>query len=123
MSRVPIPQSEPEWYHMHVYFSDETADAAYILHERAKKQAAVHAVGRFHFEPVGPHPVRQFQLLVAPQKVPVVERWLNENRGELDVLIHPDIDDDLLAHTTLARWLGNAHALNLGRFKSRQQSQ
>lgn len=115
---MPSHKPEPEWYHMHVYFCDETADAAHVLYERAQKQETVHSVGRFHIKPVGPHPVRQFQLLVTPQKRHAVERWLNQNRGELDVLIHPDIDDDLLAHTTLARWLGNAHTLNLERFKS-----
>ena len=117
---MPSHKPEPDWYHMHIYFSDETADAAYKLYEGAQKQSAVQSVGRFHTEPVGPHPVRQFQLLVAPQKVHAVERWLNQNRGELDVLIHPDIDDDLLAHTTFARWLGESHSLNLKRFKSKR---
>ena len=27
-----------------------------------------------------------------------VVKWLQDVRGELDVLIHPEIDDDLLAH-------------------------
>ena len=118
MFRMPSHKPEPEWYHMHIYFSDETAETAYTLFERAQKQAAVQSVGRFHTEPVGPHPVRQFQLLVASQNVNAVAHWLNQNCGELDVLIHPDIDDDLLAHTIFARWLGKAHILNLDRFKS-----
>ncbi len=104
-------------YHLHVYFSDATEVHAREVRSMAEAQPLVEEVGRFHSGPIGPHPVRQFQLLVRTQDVEAVVDWLETVRGPLDVLIHPEIDDDLLAHTALARWLGQAHELDLSRFR------
>ena len=113
-----MSQSEQtDLYHLHVYFMDETAESARKIRESALQRSDIQSVGRFHDLPVGPHPVRQFQLLVAPKDLAGVEAWLETVRGGLDVLIHPEIDDDLLAHTELARWLGTPHALKLERFR------
>ena len=113
---------EPSLYHFHIYFTDETETNALRIYHRAQDLANVDSVGRFHATPVGPHPVRQFQLLVQASFVKDVVKWLQDVRGELDVLIHPEIDDDLLAHTKLARWLGNPHELRLERFKPGQRT-
>ena len=103
-------------YHLHIYFEDHTETEARALYRLAQDRPDIDAIGRFHPAPIGPHPVRQFQLLVRAELLESVEKWLANARGELDVLIHPDIDDDLLAHTELARWLGSAHPLKLERF-------
>ena len=104
-------------YHLHVYFSDAQADAAKKIRAQAAEHPEVASVGRFHEKPVGPHPVRQFQILVSSANLAVVTQWLETVRGELDVLIHPEIDDDLLAHTDLAQWLGAPHRLKLDLFR------
>ena len=104
-------------YHLHIYFEDQTESEAQNVYELAQTQPNIESVGRFHPAPIGPHPVRQFQLLVRTEHLDSVERWLRIVRGNLDVLIHPEIDDDLLAHTKLARWLGCPHKLHLERFR------
>lgn len=112
--------TEPEQanlYHFHVYFDDARADDAWLIRTQASEHPNVAGVGRFHTAPVGPHPVRQFQLLVSSTHLDVVSKWLDSVRGDLDVLIHPEIDDDLLAHTDLARWLGQPHILKLDLFR------
>ena len=111
------PQPEPSLYHLHIYFEDQTESKALMIYEQVQTLPHVESVGRFHPKPIGPHPVRQFQLLVRTEHLDSVETWLRQARGDLDVLIHPEIDDDLLAHTKLARWLGRPHELRLERFR------
>ena len=41
--------------------------------------------------------------------------WLEDARNGLDVFIHPLIEDDYVAHTAMARWLGTPHTLLLDR--------
>ena len=110
-------ESIPKHYHLHLYFDDETAEFARMIWTRAKEQGSIESVGRFHDKPVGPHPQRQFQLRVRATELSQVEDWLDLARGSLDVLIHPEVEDDLLAHTVLARWLGRPHALHLQIFE------
>ncbi|MEE2785892.1 MAG: DOPA 4,5-dioxygenase family protein [Myxococcota bacterium] len=99
-------------YHIHVYFTDASASHAHGLYEHIKSQGN-DTLGRFHLRPVGPHPCRQFNFTVTHDELPATCTWLDEVRKELDVLIHPLIDDDYLAHTVYARWLGHAHPLRL----------
>lgn len=38
---------------------------------------------------------------------------IDENRHGLSVLIHPQLEDEVIAHTTAARWLGAELPLDL----------
>ncbi len=102
-------------HHIHIYFSDATESTAKDVYKKLQQHPNVLSVGRFHPKPVGPHPVRQFQIMVKPDILEDFLLWLDTIRNGLDVFIHPLIDDDLLAHTKLVRWLGNPHTLNLDR--------
>ena len=104
-------------YHVHVYFEDATEAIASALRAQVETHPDALALGRFHSEPVGPHPTRQFQILVAEVALEGFLVWLDGERHDLSVLIHSDIEDDLLSHTTLARWLGDPHVLRLDRFR------
>ena len=104
--------TEPKAYHIHVYFNDATVHIARRLYEHLEATGN-DTLGRFHDTPVGPHPSRQFNYTVKSDDLEKTCRWLDEVRDGLDVLIHPLIDNDYLAHTDMARWLGNAHPLNL----------
>lgn len=42
--------------------------------------------------------------------------WLDQQRGELSVLVHADSGDNLADHTLHAYWLGNEVALDLSCF-------
>jgi aromatic ring-cleaving dioxygenase len=106
-------------WHAHVYFDEATRDAAWALREQAGEALSGRVtVGRFHERPVGPHPMFSYQLAFAPDALPLVVGWLALNHGRLDVLVHPNTDDELRDHRDSALWIGQSHALNLGAFEA-----
>jgi aromatic ring-cleaving dioxygenase len=100
-------------YHIHIYFDGATESIARRIYRAAEGQALVTVLGRFHPKPIGPHPCRQFQMKVDTQNVDALIAWTDGRRDGLSVLIHPEIDNDYLAHTQLARWLGSPRELKL----------
>ena len=70
-------------------------------------------MGRFHEKPVGPHPMWSCQLAFPAGNLAHVVSWLALNHGSLDVLVHPNTDDELRDHRDSALWLGQSHSLNL----------
>ena len=105
-------------YHLHVYFDDATDEQAWALREQLENRPEVESLGRFHTQPVGPHPCRQFQILTHDTQLDSLVAWLEAHRGNLSGLIHPEIEDDYAAHTTEATWLGAPHPLRLEIFQS-----
>lgn len=105
-----------ESWHAHIYFDDTTRDAAWALRAHiATALAARVEIGRFHEQPVGPHPLWSYQLAFKPAEFAGVVSWLVLNHGLLDVFVHPNTDDALRDHRDGAMWIGRAHALNLER--------
>jgi len=102
-----------ETYHVHVYFDDETVGLAHGIYTAAQTQSLITLLGRFHPKPIGPHPSRQFQMKTMGKDLEYLLDWVDKRREGLSVLIHPEIDNDYLAHTDLARWLGEPRDLNL----------
>jgi len=61
---------------------------------------------------VGPFPAGEWSLFVPlPHKQMVVE-WMIQNRGEFDVLVHPNSGWEFHDHTVWASWTGNSWPLN-----------
>jgi aromatic ring-cleaving dioxygenase len=101
-----------EGYHAHVYYDAATRNAAARLRE-AMGQAFTVRLGRWHDEPVGPHPVSMYQVAFAVGEFARLVPWLMLNRGELSVLVHPTTGDDYADHAQFALWLGPPLALKL----------
>jgi aromatic ring-cleaving dioxygenase len=99
-------------YHAHVYFEQESVEKAASLCRQAGELFAVQ-VGRIHRRPVGPHPHWSCQLAFDRAQFEPLMAWLQENRGDLSVLVHPLSGNDLDDHTTHASWLGDAVPLHL----------
>ena len=110
------PTNVYEHYHAHVYFDEDTCGQAQRLCNGAGERFGVQ-VGRFHKRPVGPHPYWSCQLTFDSKQFPGLIHWLNENRGDLDILVHGLSGDALEDHTTHASWLGNPARLNLEVFR------
>jgi aromatic ring-cleaving dioxygenase len=110
--------TEPSGYHAHVYFSPTTREAAVALRENIISRFAVEP-GGFSDEPVGPHPISQFNVKFAVDEFQNIVPWLMFNRGELDVLVHPLTDDMVLDHSTRALWLGTPVAEKLDTLRGR----
>ena len=109
-------------YHSHLYFDDKSEALAASIYSEARQLDWVVEVGRFHPRPIGPHPCRQFQIRVTLDKLEEITAWFEARRNGLSVLIHPEIEDDYLAHTDLATWLGRPWPLKLAGLKGHPDS-
>lgn len=99
-------------YHAHVYFDEDTVDAARGLRDRVS-EAFDYSVGRFHEKNVGPHPRWSFQIAFKASEFATIVPWLAVNRGDLTVFVHGLSGDDVYDHTQLVFWLGESVALDL----------
>ena len=99
-------------YHGHVYYDTATRPVAASLREALGARFAVR-LGRWHDEPVGPHPISMYQVAFDVAEFPRVVPWLMLNRAGLDILVHPLTGDDYEDHTRFALWLGTPQPLRL----------
>ena len=104
-----------EHYHAHVYYDARTREEAEDLREAIDGMFRVQ-LGRWHDEPVGPHPQAMYQVVFSGEQFARVVPWLMERHGSLSVLIHPDTGDDLGDHRDRALWLGQQLPLRLEMF-------
>jgi aromatic ring-cleaving dioxygenase len=107
--------SEPvqvKGYHAHVYYDAATRPVAERLRETIGRKFAVE-YGRFSDEPIGPHPVSQFNIIFKTDEFQHVVPWLMLNREGLDVLVHPLTDSSYDDHSKNALWLGAPVPLRL----------
>jgi aromatic ring-cleaving dioxygenase len=99
-------------YHAHIYYAPETrATAARIRDAIGARFKAV--LGRWHDEPVGPHPISMYQVAFQASEFPRLVPWLMLNREGLSILVHPLSGDAYLDHATYALWLGTPVPLRL----------
>lgn len=104
-------------YHAHVYFDQRSVNRAAALCAEAGQRFGV-SVGRVHQKTVGPHPRWSCQLTFDAAQFGQLIPWLEQERGELTVLVHPLTGDDLQDHSQHAMWLGAPVALDLSIFKA-----
>ena len=99
-------------YHAHIYYAPETrATAARIRDAIGARFDTV--LGRWHDEPVGPHPISMYQVAFAAAEFPRLVPWLMLNRDGLSILVHPLSGDAYLDHARFALWLGTPVPLRL----------
>ena len=101
-------------YHAHVYYDAETIDAARVLCEGAVEKFGV-MMGRMHEKSAHIRCGAASFCFPAEQFADVVP-WLNVNRGELIVFVHPLTGDDLYDHRDAPMWLGHSVPLKLEMF-------
>jgi DOPA 4,5-dioxygenase len=101
-------------WHAHVYFDSGSRDMAAQFRGAATAQFGERIeMGRFHEREVGPHPRWSYQIAFAPAQFSEIVSWLALNHGALDVLVHPNTDNELRDHRDSAIWLGRSHQLDL----------
>jgi DOPA 4,5-dioxygenase len=101
-------------YHAHVYYDPATSrERAAALRERIAKSFPDARLGRWHDQPVGPHPQAMFQIAFEPDRLPAILPWLMLNRSDLTILLHPETGDDYADHSRHAVWLGAVLPLRL----------
>ncbi|HEX2151746.1 MAG TPA: DOPA 4,5-dioxygenase family protein [Stellaceae bacterium] len=99
-------------YHAHVYYDSTSRPIAERLREEIAHLFTAE-LGRWHDAPVGPHPVSMYQIAFAPEEFGRLVPWLMLNRGDLDVLVHPQTSDSYKDHAVHALWLGTPLPLRL----------
>jgi aromatic ring-cleaving dioxygenase len=99
-------------FHAHVYFDPATRDTAARVREGVGARFDVQ-LGRWHDQPVGPHPKAMYQVKFLPGQFGEVVPWFMLNREGLDVLVHPETGDDVGDHSDRSLWLGEKLELNL----------
>lgn len=112
-----MPEIDPRVvkdYHAHVYYDAASKEAAARVRAGVEARFAV-ALGRWHDDPVGPHPRGSFQIAFPPALFAALVPWLALNREGLTVFVHPNTGDDLADHRDRAIWLGPSETLHLDR--------
>lgn len=93
-------------FHAHIYFALRHIDQAKALHKKIKNERKdVTAIFPLVNHLVGPHKMPMFELHFSNDDKGLIG-WLESERGDMPVLIHPVSGDELLDHTERAIWLG-----------------
>jgi DOPA 4,5-dioxygenase len=96
-------------YHAHVYY-DAEFEARF---DTSPSSTSNIRMGRWHDNPVGPHPMGSYQIAFAPALFAEIVPWLALNRRGLTVFIHPETGDDVTDHSDYAIWLGEQRQVDL----------
>jgi aromatic ring-cleaving dioxygenase len=107
-------------YHAHIYYDPASKPRAAALREKIAAAFPTAVIGRWHDEPVGPHPISMYQVAFAVEMFPALMPWLMLNRDGLTILVHPGTGsgNGYNDHTKHAAWLGGILPLRLSQFKS-----
>ncbi len=120
MAKAAAEPADVRGYHAHIYYDPQTRPIAEKLREAIGTDFAV-VLGRWHDEPVGPHPVSMYQVAFELAEFPRLVPWLMQERAGLSVLIHPQTDDAYADHTAHAAWFGLPLELRLDGLRRRRE--
>jgi aromatic ring-cleaving dioxygenase len=102
---TPADPAKITEYHIHVYYDPATRDKAAQLREWVESRFPVR-MGRWHDNPVGPHPTSMYQIAFKPEVFPTLAPFVMLNRMGLTVLLHPESGRPRDDHTLHATWMG-----------------
>jgi aromatic ring-cleaving dioxygenase len=101
-------------YHAHVYYEPASSrERAALLRKQVAAIFPDARLGRWHDEPVGPHPQAMFQIAFEAGRLSAILPWLMLNRSGLTILVHPDTGHAYADHARHALWLGAVLPLRL----------
>ena len=100
-------------FHAHIYYDSESKKFAEHLRSHLEDQFPDAVYGRWHDQPVGPHPDGSFQVEFPSELLQPIISYLAINRGSLVIFIHPNTGDTLADHRDYAIWMGEVRPLNL----------
>ena len=104
----------PALYHAHIYYDPATSrDRAAALRERVAAEFPQARIGRWHDEPVGPHPVSMYQVAFPHAIFAAFVPWLMLNRDGLTILLHPETGNAYRDHAEHGAWFGAVLPLRL----------
>jgi aromatic ring-cleaving dioxygenase len=101
-------------YHAHIYFETHQSELAAKV-----RDSIIHDIPQLTYRgqlipmSIGPHPKPMFELHIPSDCINYAIASIETLREGLSVLIHPVHENDYLAHTQEAKWLGSALPLKL----------
>jgi DOPA 4,5-dioxygenase len=110
---TPLEPAKITEYHAHIYYDPLTRDKAALLREWVEARFPVR-MGRWHDQPVGPHPTSMYQIAFKPEVFPTLAPFIMLNRMGLTVLLHPESGRPRDDHTLHATWMGEVLTLKTG---------
>jgi DOPA 4,5-dioxygenase len=110
---TPTDPAKITEYHIHVYYDPATRDKAALLRDWVEARFPVR-MGRWHDNPVGPHPSSMYQIAFKPEVFPALAPFVMLNRMGLTVLLHPESGRPRDDHTLHATWMGEVLELKTG---------
>ena len=116
MSDASAQPVQVNGYHAHVYFDPARRAIAARLQDTIVAKFTVER-GRFADEPIGPHPIAQFNVIFKAPEFQHIVPWLMFNREGFDVLVHPLTESSYDDHSTNALWLGTPVPVLLERLR------
>ena len=101
-------------YHAHIYFNlAEMTLAEQVRENIIKALPQLTYAGQLIPIPIGPHPKPMFEIHIPADSINYAMASIDAVRQGLSVLIHPVQHDEMAAHTSDSRWLGEKLPLNL----------
>lgn len=105
------------FFHAHLYFDGAQEAAARALRERIRAELVPSEHVQLNSimpQPIGPHPVGNFEVLFTREAFADVMTWFQFNRPEwMSILIHPCTEEMALDHSTRAIWFGPQVTIDL----------
>lgn len=110
-----LPKNFPREFDAHIYFSSSEKEEAENFRDkmREKFSSLTFFAGDLIPIAIGPHPMPMFEANFPTEHFSEVVIWLMQNRGSLNILVHPLTGDDYVDHTDAVMWLGKSLELNL----------
>lgn len=102
-------------FHAHIYFDPHEIEQARQFAEAARALTGC-GVGRFHEQPIGPHPRGSCQLSMTTAQFANFAPWAASERGSLTIFAHGLSGDDRADHTHHVVWFGPSEPLDLAIF-------
>lgn len=114
-----MPKGFNHDFDAHIYFSSEQLDIIKKLRKKICDSFKTDKifVGDIIPEPIGPHPLPMLEINFSKAIYSEMLAWITVERGQLNVLVHPQSGDDYFDHTQGAQWLGNSIKLKLEIFR------
>lgn len=103
--------------HVHVYFNAAAKNQALELRELISDRFPELKLGKVHDDPVGPHPLGSYLVLLPDDKEAEVKVFLEDNSQGLSILFHPVSGDDAHDHSDEnVSWIGQPLELDHSAF-------
>ncbi|MEG2636754.1 MAG: DOPA 4,5-dioxygenase family protein [Acinetobacter sp.] len=101
-------------YHLHFFFNLEELPEVNKIHGKVTNQLShIAKIFPLLLRPAGPLPKPMFMLEFSEDVIQKIIFFFKEYQESYSIFIHPELDDELLAHTYHSIWLGKQIQLRL----------